>query len=307
MKTKLSFLALPLYVGLIFTFVLAACGGGSGGGESEVSSSSIVGGYTSSGSTNEAIISVDEFYTEPGASGKINVLGVISATKAVPVVKVEFTTSWITAVDYGLPIKTVDLTGTYIDLTNPAIPCGEHEIGVKGCTDATCKVSAESAVATANAKFEKPQSYCNSSSSEAIPSSSSEASWVFGAGTPGTAAVNVSQSIGPGSFKLTGDGVMDTQPGLEITGGTVRDLGLISMCGDDDVPVVGKPYPSASCLGNTVPTKPSLDPDFGVQHKGYYLIYFGSSAPYTIYLVRFEVLPPTWPKNYTYWPVTEHP
>lgn len=307
MKTKLSYLALPLCWGVVLALVLAACSedkndSGGGGGTSSPSSepyrlSSEVAGNDS--------VSIDGFGVDPESS-RINITGTVYGTGVNPIVKVEFSPASYFSYESELvlPSPTVKLTGkVYIDLANPSLTqCGQFDITVKGCLDMACSPGK---YATRNSKFERPASFCNSSSSEAMVSSSSEVMWVFGSATPiPDVPMGQSVSIGTGSFRLDGD---EGQPNITVAGGTVRATGLGSM-GEDDTPVAGKAYSSKeNFLGSSVPTSSTYgNADEGVQNKDYLLIYFGS----TVYLLRLEAKSgQPWPvaKQGTYWPATEHP
>jgi hypothetical protein len=298
MKTKL-YLALPC-LGLVLALVLAACGGDSGTNNMGGPSSDSGAPYAPSSEVKSDSVVIDGFGTELEGD-RVSIVGKIFGTPANPIVIVEFSpANWFSS-EISLPTPTVTLGGrVYIDLDNPSITtCGKLPISVKACIDMACKT-----YSTKNSEFDRPQSYCNSSSSGADISSSSEAVWRFGEATPiADIPLNASISIGSGSFRLSGD---DGQPSITVTGGTVRATGL-SMIGDD-TPVPGTPYSSReNVLGSSVPTSSVFGNDNeGVQNKDYLLIYFGS----TIYLLRLEAKSGSpWPtaKQGTYWLATEHP
>jgi len=298
MKTKLSFWLLPSCLGMVLTLALAACGGDSGNGPGGGSNSSSSSDSGSGG--GDYSLHIDDFKADADPSGYVIISGSIYGGGAEnPVSKVTFSPSNLASLIQNapdLPSASVKLSA-YIDLSTPSIPCGTPQtLKLEACIGSKCD--------NRETSFVKPQSLCASlSSSGAAVSSSSETAWKFGASTPeSNVSYNTPVSLGSASFKLVGDADFETQPGLVITGGTVKEVGY-GICGDE-TPEVGKAY-SCSGLGSDVPTSTSIgvDDEFGVQNGSYYLIYAGSS----VYLVKFVVTPPTWPKKYTYWTVTEHP
>ncbi|MDR2583625.1 MAG: hypothetical protein LBC75_09115 [Fibromonadaceae bacterium] len=315
MKTKFSFLALPLCLGFVLTLVLSACSTGnepSGGGNS--SSSGAV--YTPSSNVyNPGVVEIRGFeLDQTTSSDKVYVSGKVEATKAEPIVRIEFKTGgsgWVIFNDapvtgpINLPgVTSVQLSDAKIDLTNPSIPCGTHSLTVEACIDAKCS---SDKMARDTKQFTKPETLCAISSSGEV-SSSSEAVWVFAPGQDENVPLNGTVQVGSGSFKLSGD---DGQPDMEVYGGKVRPV--IALGADDVEP--GKSYSSKeSLLGSTPATEIKLsnircggDPCV-VQNGDYYLIYLDGGDKY---LVQFKKAAgsswPSWPKACTFWRATVSP
>jgi len=331
MKEKLSFLALPLCLGLVITLVLAACSSGGGSSPSHETSSSS--GYNGELSSNVQVDGKIEFEDDfkVDYSGKTATLfGTVKATVADPIVKIDFfinnsrtNASWILYNDEPvdgtiyLPNKLSGLGPNIAEITfsnDDDIPCDEEfrvsldiyiESGKKG---------------TAFWSFKKPSKFCPVSSSAGAVSSSSVAVWRFGqptveevfAGTPVTI-------VGSGGFELVGKVPLDGQPDLRIYNGKVRPA---NPCKDSDLDDIdpGEPYSSErNCLGNTPAKVSSLgkceEGGFDVcyaQPEEYFLIYLedDDGKIYKIYLIQFkpiEGLYTTWPKKATYWEALEHP
>jgi len=305
-----------LCLGLVLTFILAACT--SEKNEPDPGTSSPSGGSAPAQLSSAVVIpeiKFEDFGIEVEYD-KVILMGKIKAAVVEPGVRLEFLgvqPGWVSyknaPVNGPLTISSseVRLSDTEIDLTNQAINCGSYSIQVKACADANCKKFSTSDPAA----FEKPAYLCAALSSSATEiSSSSEAVWIFGAPTPiPEIGANATVAIGTyGSIKLTGDAYMESQPGIAVIGGTIRATGLSSFGDIDDTPVMGKSYSSGeSFLGSSVPTSSTFGNDLeGVQQKDYFLIYFGT----TVCLVRFEPKAASWaswPKQGTYWVATVHP
>jgi len=312
MKTKLSFLALPLCLGMVLALVLAACSDGGkspNGPQPSLSSSGGVVYQPSSEVKNEQVVFSENF----GVSVEFETVvltGTISSPQTAPIVRLEFTTSqagWVsykgTLVNGPISVNTplVKLNDAEIDLKNPNIPCGvPQNLSVKACLDANCSPNKYS---TRNGSFEKPAHLCAAlSSSAGAPSSSSSAVWKFGQSTVVDALSGTPITIGTGSILLYGDN--STQPDMKVTNGKIRRAGAIE---DDDV-IPGKAYSSDESvgLGTSIPTLDKLDGDDGLQNGEYYMVYLNDNSRY---LVQFT--PKTtwgaWPKTCTYWLATESP
>jgi len=306
MKTKFSFLAMALYLGLALAFVLSACGGGDDTPPPSTSSPSSAPYNPSSEVNNDSTVKISNFgLTELG--GKYYIAGLIQGSQAKPIVRLEFTTEgsgWVSfggtptnAINLPVPSRVVDLSNdgpTIIDLSNTAIDCNkQYSVTVKACIDATCSAGNFS---TKNGTFTKTDpTYCASSSSGGGVSSSSELAWVFGGLTTASVPQNTDVPIGASFVKLSGD---DTQPLLTVTGGAVRDLvGCKTILAGADDPVVGKAY-SAIELGNTSPTGSTYN---DLNENCYYLIYIGGDTRYLIRFKRSGDKWYNWPKQVQYW------
>jgi len=326
MKTKLSFIALPLYGGvcacLALTFVLASCSG-EGPTNSTTSSSSNV-THPSSAVNVPGVIEITDFgIVDYSDQGFVVIAGKVTATRDVPVAKLRFkasNTSWISFRD--APVtgdimisgeRQINLENeTEIDFRNPInMPCG---------TPITVSLEAwnteGTSASTAAVSFTRPDRYCAALSSSSEVSSSSEAVWKFGQSTSGTVNKNQPVTIGSGTFELKegpeGSGLTDGAPEVEITGGKIRVPLLTSTgCRIDFDPNSGNSYPSnENCLGSKEPTASKLSEannGAGAQSFEYYLVYVGGSK----YLLQFQkgdgVLFSGWPKKFTYWIATESP
>jgi len=311
MKTKLSFLALPSCLGMVLALALAACGGDSGNNHHD-------GGTSSSTDVNLSSPVVSEEVTFNNfsvgvESGMVRITGNISAAKADPIVKVEFSieggsSSWFSykgspvtgPITYPVSdsVAFFRLTDVDIDLSNTSIPCGVSKpIAVRACS-ASGKCSSEPG------SFTKPNDMCPELLSSATQvSSSSEAVWKFGPPSPAIdVSSGVSIAIGTGYFKLSGD---DGQPDIEVENGKIR---MVTTIGADEI-VPGTAYSSKeNFLGSLPPTKSKLDGDDGLQNKEYYLIYLNDGSKYLLYFTAKGSAPwPSWPKSCTYWLATESP
>jgi len=311
MKTKLSLvLPLCLSLGLVLTFVLAACSGSTSVPPDSTSSSGGAVYHPSSDVQAPGIVEIRSFEVTTYGE-KVYLTSSIEGSKEEPIVKVEILTTqpgWISYNDLGgnpktfsPGVKTITLNAE-VDLNEASIKCSDnpHSITVKACIDQACSPGK---YATETGTFEKPGYLCVLSSSGGALSSSSEAAWVFGAPQFNDVSLNSPVSIGSGSFKLTGDD--DGQPDMEVTNGKIR---LATSLGVDDESVVpGKSYSSKeNALGSSVPASSKLEGEYGVQNKEYYLIYLNDGNKY---LVQFEGKPKwiDWPKKCTYWLATESP
>jgi len=324
MKEKLSFLALPLCLGLVITLVLAACSSGGGTNSShETSSSSVNPGGISSNVQIVGVLTIEPFSVYI-SDKKAIISGTVTATPADPVARLEFlinnsstNANWISYDDrpvngsINIDPKTpaLDLYAE-INLKNDDIPCDEVIIVTVIAYNSTNKF------ASVNETITKPSNLCTVSSSAGAVSSSSVAVWrfgqptveeVFAGGTPIT--------IGSGSFELVGVLPVDGQPDLKVYNGKVRPA---NPCKDSDLDDIkpGEPYSSErDCLGNT-PAKVSKLSDCGeggfdicyAQPEEYFLIYLDNGG---IYLVQFKPIDDekytAWPKKATYWEALEHP
>jgi len=302
MKAKLSFLAFALSLGLVITFVIAACSSDSNNSPvaGGTSSNSYGGGVNSSAISNKGI---DITFTVSPSGEKVYINATIEGTFDEPIVKVEFVgipPSWISSEEpYELPSKLVNLYAT-IDLNEKSIECGkEYSVQLKACIDAAC--SADKMATSQIETFTKPDYICGiSSDNGGGASSASVAPWVFAAPETVEVPVNTYITIGSGSIKLTGDDELEAQPDIAVSNGTIRRPTAI---GDDDV-VVGKEYSSSDkFLGSTVPTATT---DV-VQNQEYYLIYLNDGSKYLLFFEKGAISFAAWPKKCTYWKATKFP
>jgi len=305
MKTKLSFLVLPLCLGLLLTFVLAACSDGNPAPNDGTSSGSQNPNLSSSNVYLPGEVDFLEFTVVDGGS-KVYIDGTVEGTTEEPIVKVEFITTnsgWISNNSLGENPKTFSpgykavTFSAEIDLNEPSIKCSDnpHTIKVMAC-------NTKNKCATDSRTFNKPDYLCALSSSGGAVSSSSEAVWVFGSPQFADVPFNSPVTIGSGSVKMTGN---EGQPDIEVSNGKIRmptSLGV-----DDDVVSPGKSYSSKeNALGSSVPTKSKLEGEDGLQNKTNYLIYLNDGSKYIIYF-EAKTTWPEWPKKCTYWPATESP
>jgi len=314
MKTKLSFLALPLCLGLALTFALAACD--SGGGSKEKGTSSGSGStYQPSSDANDAqgLITMDFQGVDcnddgRGYDGICQLMGSISTGNSVTIVKVSVTTEnsdWVSynggrADNITTPTNYFKLNNVEIDLTKPTMLCNkEYSITVKACLDPACNTGN---FAQSTKKFTKPQYFCNKSSSgggSGTPSSSSEAVYKFGPkNTDGmTAGKNEVKNLGSASFKLEEGEGGDL---ISAIGGT---LSLVPYAFSDDYPdpgpVANTPYSAAD-----IPVQAPMQSG-GLQIDDYYLLIPTASGG-DRYLIRIRTYN-NWPKNVDYWKVMEYP
>jgi len=317
MKTKFSLLAMPIFLGIVLTLAISACDNGGDNKDGDSSSSKKGGGASSSSQpdVDNASIEWDDFDGEL-IKGKFQIYGKIyTLGKDAYIVKVKFSPSgYVTYKDNiikdpisSLKTKEFKLGGdTWVDMENTAISCGKQSVTVEACLTDDCKEPSRKSLS-----FDKDQSYCNSSSSETVQSSSSsKAVWKFGPSETKEVRVNRDVELGSGSFKLIGDDVMEAQPTIQITGGRVQPV--IALCDDecDDVEV-GKAYPAYSDsehLGTKPPTQSSFEPVFiGSIRSEFYLVVIGSDK----FLLAFEAGPSgdvsKWPKKCIVWKATESP
>jgi hypothetical protein len=304
MKAKLSFLALPLCLGLVLTFVLAACssGGGTNGSGGSSSNSNTV---YSSEIAPEGTVDIVGFNVQTQGE-RVYITATIEATKDEPIVKLEITgipMNWLSYSNLGefqRGVKTFILDAE-IDLNEPSIKCSDnpHKFTVKACINDAC---GPQKYTFKEGEFNKPDYLCNLSSSGGAVSSSSEAVWMFGAPQFSDIVFNNPVTVGSGSVKATGD---EGQPDIEVSNGKIRHV--MSLGVDDDEIVPGKSYSSKeSALGSKPAETSKLDGDDGMQNKEYYLIYLNDGGKY---LIRFDAKTswPDWPKRCTYWLATESP
>ncbi len=310
MKAKLSFLALPLCLGLVITFVLAACSSetttdNSQGGNSSESSNN----YLSSDVKADGTVDIYGFAVETSGS-KVYISGNVEGSIEEPIVRVEvlgLQPSWISynsegsnPKTYSPGVKTVSID-IELDLTQSSIECGkDYAVTLKACIDANCSAGK---FATKSGTFKKdPAYFCATSSAGGTPlSSSSEISWVFGGPQFADVPVNTSIPLGSGSFKLTGDDQLEAQPVITVSGGTIRRAE--SLGGDDDV-VPGKAYSSReNVLGSKVPSGSTED----VQNQELYIVYLSGGNKYLLQFTKGAESFASWPKKCTYWLATESP
>jgi len=310
MKTKLSFWTLPLCLGTALALALAGCTGDSG------NNSPPPAGGNSGGNTppmSSTITSEEVKFSENFAITveyeTVRITGTINAAKKDPLVKLEFLiangSGWLTyqgkpvtgTISYSVSdsISLVRLSDAEIDLNNSAIPCGTHNMTVNAC-------SSTNRCSNRNGSFEKPAYMCAVSSSGTELSSSSEAVWKFGPPQFIDVSLNVSATLGAGSFVLSGD---DGQPSIEVFNGKIRYANAV---GADEV-VPGTAYSSKeNYLGSQAPTSSKLSDDEGVQNGDYYLIYLNDGNKYLLQFKPKTGTPwPSWPKSCTYWIATESP
>ena len=223
MKTKLSFLALPLCLGLALVFALAACDGSTSGppngGESSTSNG---GGGTSSPESPVYKVNGSDIYVD-NSSEKIELMGKFeAAVPAYKMVSLQFNKPGVIYDnrDVGTNIINFDSTQS-INMNRGYIPfasipdCGEKTI--------TATVCHKQGVACGEHtfKYKKPDDYCATSSAGGNVSSSSEAKWKFGArGT--LQALNGSENSIPGSsirFTFTQVGEEFGYTNISVAGG----------------------------------------------------------------------------------------
>jgi hypothetical protein len=300
MKTRLSFLALPFCVGLVLTFVLAACtsdGGGGSGGSNSSSSGAV---YTPSSEVSASEVVFDGFGVGEPEYDIIILKGYIDAAPADPIVKLEFKgiqPGWVSYKDapvngsVSLNTSRVKLADYEIKLENPSIPCGSHNFTVEACT-------AKNTCSTKNGTFTKEAYLCAlSSSAGALLSSSSEATWKFGAPVIVDASINTQIPMGTGYLRI----VEDSQSGIiEVTNGKIRRVEAIS---DDDV-VPGKSYSSSESL---LGSKPATALSDDLQNNEYYMVYLNDNSKYLVQFTKKGASWSSWPKTCTYWLALESP
>jgi len=315
MKTKLSFLALPLCLGLALTFVLAACSSGSGSKPDEGNSSNSNNGgtpYSSNVQDEDGFITFDPDDPSIGVDrmgNKYYLQGTISSPNRVPIKKLEFITTgsgWISYKDepvtrpIDLDVNYIYLVDAEINLTNSSIPCGTHRFTVKVCLDAACSTGK---FGTKNGTFEKPaDEFCLSSSAGGGGvSSSSEVKWRFGTKETASVGDGGSRSIGSASITLKDEKVngADT-PYMTVTNGRVRYAGI-----NFDIDSFVNGYPQSNIdYPNNIFHLESSQTKTDVQINEYYLIITNSGDKY---LVRVEPrdgpdgAQSLWPKVVHYW------
>lgn len=332
MKAKLSFLALPISMGLAMIFVLAACGSGSPtapppGGNIPGSS------FVPSSDSNSGGIAISGFSVEVyDGTDKVTIQGIASYKETDRIARIKFEgldnhPSWISYDGNPVPAngtinindppqKSFNFDSKYIeiDLNNEAIECDKNYN-----VQVTVWTKADSA-ANASGTFKKPSYMCNKSSSGGAGVSSSSVGWKFGQPTSGkipTASVNTNIPIGSGSFTvLQQDLAFDVvdQPDLRINGGKLR--WPVSPCGGviDDNIVPGVIYPqregSTECLGNTPATATKLSDleDTGISKGDYFLVYLDGGSVYLLFFAGEGGGSMTkYPIEYKYWLAEEHP
>jgi len=332
MKTKLSFLALPLCLGLLLTFVFAACSDDSNddnGGGASSNSSGPTPPPTSAGQQGNSIkFDNPPFGLDEQEGDKINLKGKVTGTSAVKIKKLEFgikpsVSNWLYGynpdkdkyelVSGSVTIEAVgvSLNDYYIDLTGfSPNTCGQFEVWVKAYGgEGTALDTATSPIKT----FTRANSYCSGSSSSQgfqAPSSSSESGWKFGGDhAQKDISWNTSFTLGSGSIKLTGDPASETQPGLEVEKGkiVIEPISLAPVQGEISTT---REYTSKELFtaGNNAASK--LPDDSGIQLFYYYIIYFDGGDKYA---VQFSSKTGddnnwgAWPKKIEYWKATISP
>ena len=311
MKTKLAFFALPLSLGLVLAFVLAACESG-GGGSPEPSSSS-GGTYTPSSAFVPDEISFPELQIEPDImdANRLSINVSIIAAAATPITKLEFKPSGIVSytgpttwsAEDGQTMLKLSGVNTWIDLTDASISCGENQ-GFEVIVCIATGATPPELCSNQPGSFNKPQSYCQSSSSAEEVSSSSSQVVVFGSMTEIEVNKNVAASIGSASFTLreTDNGI-----NIEFSSGTIRSSGLANIAdfensSGEGAPMPGKEYPGNKLSGMGEPyTKiEEMQSDF------YYLIETITGERYLAWFRIFrtgEFPIDKWPKPVKYWRV----
>jgi len=325
MKTKLSFLALPFCLGVVLTFVIAACsssdsnpdpgpGGNSAGNSPGISSA------VESGSVELNGFDVVDG-SEYGKPDKVLILGKFDRIgRETYIKKLDLGPHGLVTYDGSLVNSQITLPPEteYVTLTNNAFidlktvkECKKIDIEVKACVDDACSAGN---FAGDTKPFTIPAKYCASSSSATVPSSSSATRvWVFGdPTTKNIEALDEVVEVGSGiTFKLTED---PAAPDLEVLGGgKIR----MAMTGPDKI-VPGTAYNAynertdAEELGDKIPTASKLSessPDnLAVQATDYYFIYAGNDK----YLLQFSKCASCerfskWPKVCTIWKATKWP
>jgi len=303
MKTKFSFLAVSLCLGVGLVFALAACSTdkkhNDGGDEGSSSSSEPAPPKESNPNIEFSNFGVNE----PNLDSIVTMTGMIRAKgKDVDgndffITKLEFKTQnseaqpgWVSynGAKVTKPLEpnigSINLSNAKIDLKNTSIRCQPQPywITVRACIDDKC--------GSEEGEFTK---LCHVSSSSAVGvSSSSQGAWVFDArGTLNGITENAEQTLGAVRFKLefTADLVITMVGGGEIKVFVMPDID----------PVKDTEYPNfeiGSALNNNkiIPNDP-------------YIICSGncSSASSERYLIRF--LRPTFPNNAEHWKVKRSP
>jgi len=295
-------------LGLVLALAFVACsGGGGGGGDDPEKSSSSNGGGGYVPPEESPFIGLDVDISESGS--KVYILGSVEGTDNNPIESVDFIpANWVNYTGSTTGV-TVLLGGkTTIDLTNSAIPCkDDNKIQVKACVKVDGKVCKD-CCATSEKTFKKPQSYCNSSSSTTVVSSSSVAMWKFGnwalMDMPDGSAKTIS---GFGASILLESRLENGayMPYIVVSNGELRVTGLPEIglfATDDGYPEVGKGYELKYLEKN---------PENNIlTGKGAsYIVSSGSKK----YLIRIEAKNgdegdfDLWPKQIRYWEVTESP
>jgi len=321
MKTKLSFLVLPFFLGLVLTLAIAACSSDSGGDDPGETTESSGGGSVAPSSQSRGKLTIQGFGAELRTNGEIyDVYGTVKGNSEVKVYSVQFSTematsNWLFDMEKkpvngtitGISAVTFPLSGYYIDLTSSSITkCGDFKFWVTACSDASCQDKTDSEIITIKRAASK---FCGASSSSgggATQSSSSQDSWVFGTGGTENISANASVTIGPGSVKLISDDPdLDGTPNIQVNGGRIRQID--GLCNDDDaVPVANKEYSAEEgCLGRLAPSSNTVEDP--VNESNYYLVYFDNGDKYLLYFTRAGASWANWPKKVQYWKATKSP
>jgi len=316
MKTKLSFLAFALCLGVALTFALSACDSGSGSKHEETSSSSKGGGDNFSSARESEQIRQSGFgFTVNTNSDKVELSGTFSGSPDDPIKSLEFSPSgWVkydgqvrnSVITMSVPSVNLSNKDTEVDLLNSSIDCGARQVKVTACA---AKNGNEENCSEYIYRFEKPASYCVSSSSANILSSSSQAMWKFGSKSGPVEVTETSQNSQkeiPGfSAKFTLKEIeVNTvdEMNMSISGGNIRWLNMnwvITFSGG--YPEAGKPYPN-NILGIT-----ESQSSMKVELEEYYIISASGSDKYLVRVETESGNPGAWPKKVFYWKVDEGP
>jgi len=322
MKAKLSFSALPAFVGLVITIVLVACGGDSPSGNKPPDGGTSSPITLSSNSSVPGKIDIRSFDLDHSEFTRVDIIGQVVATEADPITKLELKTnnnSWI--LYKGAPVSGVIQIdppssgfwlNAWIDLTNETIPCGvDINVQVTAWTKANLV-----AIAGSGKSFRKDEFLCaKSSSGGAELSSSSVGGWKFGEPTRGEVSNKAEVQIGSGSFQpmcRADDPDCDNSwvgnLDLKINNGKIRFAAPCGGAGPEGNIVPGNPYSSEGrCLGSE-PAKDILlsqvdGEDSIIQNGEYYLIYLNDGNKYLLIFTDIK----KWPIKYIYWLATESP
>jgi len=311
MKTKLSFLAFALCLGVALTFALSACDSGGGGSKSETSSSSKGGGddkFSSARESEQIGKSGFDFYVNTG-SDKVELSGIFTGSPADHILKLEFSPSGWVKYDGQVRTSVINLDAvsinlsnkdTEVDLKNSDIDCGARKVKVTACA---AKIGNEENCSEHIYEFEKPASYCASSSSANIASSSS-VMWRFGSKEgPISVSENATKDIGSMRITLKEQEVNGTtECNASVSGGNIRytNVNFNINFDDEGYPESNKQYPNSIFSRMESPSTSML-----VDLAEYYLLVPSSGDKY---LVRIEGSTPSeWPKKIYYWKVEEGP
>ncbi|GBU23943.1 hypothetical protein R83H12_00563 [Fibrobacteria bacterium R8-3-H12] len=327
--TKNTHILLILIIGVIWVQTITSCSGDDGGGDTPSSSSepatSSSNGVSSSSSDDSgdssssagggvaippAVVSVvitfDSISTTVDAD-KIYILGLIAGTKNSPIEILEFEPAGWVEYTGSLPQVYISLgTKASIDLTNKDIPCGYHYVAAMACIKIEGQPNkCPDCCANQIGYFDKPESYCVSSSSVGA-SSSAGIEWKFGNMETQNIAGEASQITISGAIKFN---LSVFNNGLDVNVTMASNSYIIELHSptwlEDSTPA-GYPLPGKGYSNSLFRDRDPQKNVLGITAEDYYLVLSGS----TRYLIRFEPIEGAWtefPLKVLYWPVTQSP